>query len=157
MKRIEWLTERKVAVVCVVILVGVSVIPVIKQAGFFKNKVADVAVQSGNGDILQYASVEQAHSPAPAPNPATVDQSYPDDGLAYMYKYVVEAGDSYSSVVRKAIDAHIAEAKMAASDAAKTAAVAAIVQAAHAPLVEVGEQVAIKKDVVANALAAAMQ
>lgn len=173
-------TEKKIALACVAVLVGVSVFPAIKYAGSFGNPADATSVLNAHrlsesivdvAPAARSAAENVTESPTAGPSEMAPAQSG-NEAVSHAagvessvgakadtvhdrtYRYTAIAGGSYTLAVRQAIQAYIVEKGITVDAARQLEAEVAIVNAAGAPSLELGETVTIAEADIAKELPA---
>ena len=145
-------TEKKVALVCAAVLVGLSIFPVLKYSGLLDSADgASSALHSTQQEATQQAPVEEKVAEEAATEEAPAAEQTP----VATYSYTAEAGGSYTLAARQAVDKYVTENKLSVDESQRLAAEVNLVNAAGAPYLEVGQVVNISRADVAKELPAA--
>ena len=167
------ITEKRVALVCAVVLVGVSVTAAWRQH-YSQQQQEEIVI----GREVESEDAPRVAEDAPAPSvaaeaepPAAEPSSQPEapqpaaeapaptedrtaapaaDASANDYVYTSVAGSSYTEFARQAIASYASTAQLSLSPAAQLNAEVALVNEAGAPLLEIGEEVVIARTAVAT-------
>lgn len=173
-------TEKKVALVCAAVLVGLSIFPVLKYSGLLGGADgASSALHSTQQEVSQQVSTEEkavketpAEQTLVAEGAKTEETTQAETQVAEevkteevakpaaepskdTYSYTAEAGGSYTLAARQAVNNYIAEKKLSVDESQRLAAEVNLVNAAGAPYLEVGQVVNISRADVAKELPAA--
>lgn len=182
MKKRGKITEKRVALVCAVVLVLLSVYPVVRKTDvvteitsrFFGSGQVETVADSTENDIQQTEEVADEETVAESKTEDIAESSefteansadeaaestektesaeQPKVSSAGEYTYVAEAGDSYTVFARQSVDKYLTEKQAEASSEQRLVAEVTLTNAAGAPYLEIGDKVVIQKSAVAAAL-----
>lgn len=141
-------TEKRVALVCAAVLLGLLVYPVLKYAGLLGGDDSSV-LRSGQRKTTRQAIVSEKKTTKEAP---VAEQTSVAEKPKDTYNYTAEAGGSYTLAARQAINSYIDEEKISVDDSRRLVAEVNLVNAAGAPYLEIGQAVTISRADVAKEL-----
>ena len=142
------LTEKRVALFLAVLLVLLSVIAVVRNSNVLDDMKSGVAGWFSRDEKKED---EKADESSDAKQDEKDDTSTSNSG-AQAHTFTAAAGDSFTGFARTAIAEYATTEKLQLSDAQKLAAEVSLVNAAGAPLLEVGQKVEIAPEKVVAAL-----
>ena len=161
MRKIRF-SQKQFALLCAVVLVVVSVVAMVRQSGWMsdaqrqlggnttktepqKNETADKADTVEQKDT---AKKDDSNTQPAAKEEQTEAKVAPQDS----YAYTAKSGDSYTALARDAIAQYAKAKKIDVTAEQLLQAEVELVNAAGAPLLDIGQTVGITKDAVAQAL-----
>lgn len=164
MRKIRF-SQKQFALLCAVVLVAVSVVAIVRQSGWVsdaqrqlggnttktepqKTETADKADKVEQKDTVKK---DDSNTQPAAKEEQTEAKVAPQDS----YAYTAKSGDSYTALARDAIAQYASAKKIDVTAEQQLQAEVELVNAAGAPLLDIGQSVSITKDVVARALQAA--
>lgn len=165
MLRRKIFTEKKVALVCAAVLIGLSIFPVLKYAGVLDS--ADGPSSLHNAQQAPAVEEKAAEGTSAAEQVPVVEETETEEfkteevaqpateSSEDVYSYTAEAGGSYTLAVRQAVSSYVTENNLSVDESQLLAAEVNIVNAAGAPYLEIGEVVTISRADVAKEFPAA--
>lgn len=159
------LTERRIALICAVVLVLLSVTAAFRQQGWWQRTAP--APQQAQTNTQQTSTSPSIDSPADTTTPPTSQTETPVAAPAEQpaqtpakqtpndaYSYTAVSGSSYTEFARQAITDYAAAHKLTPSPDQVMSAEISLTNNAGAPLLEIGQAVTIERDAVAQSLRA---
>ena len=164
MRKIRF-SQKQFALLCAVVLVVVSVVSMVRQSGWMSDaqrelgenttktepQKTDTADKAETVEQKDTAKKDDSNTQPVAKEEQTEVKVAPQDS----YAYTAKSGDSYTALARDAIAQYVKAKKIEVTAAQQLQAEVELVNAAGAPLLDIGQSVSITKDVVARALQAA--
>ena len=164
MRKIRF-SQKQFALLCAVVLVVVSVVAMVRQSGWMSDaqrelgenttktepQKTDTADKAETVEQKDTAKKDDSNTQPAAKEEQTEAKVAPQDS----YAYTAKSGDSYTALARDAIAQYAKAKKIEVTAAQQLQAEVELVNAAGAPLLDIGQSVSITKDVVARALQAA--
>lgn len=161
MRKIRF-SQKQFALLCAVVLVAVSVVAMVRQSGWVsdaqrqlggnttktepqKTETADKADKVEQKDTVKK---DDSNTQPAAKEEQPEAKVTPQDS----YAYTAKSGDSYTALARDAIAQYAKAKKIEVTAAQQLLAEVELVNAAGAPLLDIGQSVSITKDAVAQAL-----
>lgn len=158
-------SQKQFALLCAVVLVVVSVVAMVRQSGWMSDAQRELG---GNTTKTEPQKTDTADKAETVEQKDTVKkddsntqpaakEEQPEAKVAPQdsYAYTAKSGDSYTALARDAIAQYAKAKKIEVTAAQQLQAEVELVNAAGAPLLDIGQSVSITKDVVARALQAA--
>ncbi|MCA0227912.1 hypothetical protein LCH21_00460 [Patescibacteria group bacterium] len=158
-------SQKQFALLCAVVLVVVSVVAMIRQSGWMSDAQREL---DGNTTKTEPQKTETADKADTVEQKDTAKKDDSNTQLAAKgeqpeakvtpqdsYAYTAKSGDSYTALARDAIAQYAKAKKIEVTAAQQLQAEVELVNAASAPLLDIGQTVSITKDAVARALQAA--
>ena len=164
MRKIRF-SQKQFALLCAVVLVVVSVVAMVRQSGWMSDaqrelgenttktepQKTDTADKAETVEQKDTAKKDDSNTQPVAKEEQTEVKVAPQDS----YAYTAKSGDSYTALARDAIAQYAKAKDIEVTAAQQLQAEVELVNAAGAPLLDIGQSVSITKDVVARALQAA--
>lgn len=167
MRKIRF-SQKQFALLCAVVLVVVSVVAMVRQSGWMsdaqrqlggnttktesqKSEAADKADKVEQKETAESAKKDDSNTQPAAEEQQPEAKVTPQDS----YAYTVKSGDSYTALARDAIAQYAKTMKIEVTAVQQLQAEVELVNAAGAPLLDIGQRVSITEDAVAQALRAA--
>ena len=164
MRKIRF-SQKQFALLCAVVLVVVSVVAMVRQSGWMSDaqrqlggnttktepQKTDTADKAETVEQKDTAKKDDSNTQPAAKEEQPEAKATPQDS----YAYTAKSGDSYTALARDAIAQYAKAKKIEVTAAQQLQAEVELVNAAGAPLLDIGQSVSITKDVVARALQAA--
>ena len=164
MRKIRF-SQKQFALLCAVVLVVVSVVSMVRQSGWMSDaqrelgenttktepQKTDTADKAETVEQKDTAKKDDSNTQPAAKEEQTEAKVTPQDS----YAYTAKSGDSYTALARDAIAQYAKAKEIEVTAAQQLQAEVELVNAAGAPLLDIGQSVSITKDVVARALQAA--
>ena len=164
MRKIRF-SQKQFALLCAVVLVVVSVVSMVRQSGWMSDaqrelgenttktepQKTDTADKAETVEQKDTAKKDDSNTQPAAKEEQTEAKVAPQDS----YAYTAKSGDSYTALARDAIAQYAKAKDIEVTAAQQLQAEVELVNAAGAPLLDIGQSVSITKDVVARALQAA--
>ena len=164
MRKIRF-SQKQFALLCAVVLVVVSVVSMVRQSGWMSDaqrelgenttktepQKTDTADKAETVEQKDTAKKDDSNTQPVAKEEQTEVKVAPQDS----YAYTAKSGDSYTALARDAIAQYAKAKDIEVTAAQQLQAEVELVNAAGAPLLDIGQSVSITKDVVARALQAA--
>ena len=164
MRKIRF-SQKQFALLCAVVLVAVSVVAMVRQSGWMSDaqrelgenttktepQKTDTADKADTVEQKDTAKKDGSNTQPAAKEEQTEAKVAPQDS----YAYTAKSGDSYTALARDAIAQYAKAKDIEVTAAQQLQAEVELVNAAGAPLLDIGQSVSITKDVVARALQAA--
>lgn len=161
MRKIRF-SQKQFALLCAVVLVAVSVVAMVRQSGWMSDaqrqldgnttktepQKTDTADKAGTVEQKDTAKKDDSNA-QPA---AKEEQPEAKVTLQDSYAYTAKSGDSYTALARDAIAQYAKAKDIEVTAAQQLQAEVELVNAAGAPLLDIGQTVSIAKDAVAQAL-----
>ena len=164
MRKIRF-SQKQFALLCAVVLVVVSVVAMVRQSGWMSDAQRELG---GNTTKTEAQKTDAADK---ADKVEQIDTAKKDDSNAQpvtkeeqpeakvtpqdSYAYTAKSGDSYTALARDAIAQYAKAKDIEVTAGQQLQAEVELVNAAGAPLLDIGQSVNITKDAVAQALQAA--
>ena len=164
MRKIRF-SQKQFALLCAVVLVAVSVVAMVRQSGWMSDaqrqldgntaktepQKTDTADKADTVEQKDTAKKDVSNAQPAADEQQPEAKVTPQDS----YAYTAKSGDSYTALARDAIAQYAKDKKIEVTAAQQLQAEVELVNAASAPLLDIGQTVSITKDAVARALQAA--
>ena len=165
MRKIRF-SQKQFALLCAVVLIVVSVVAMVRQSGWMSDAQRELGGNTTKTEPQKTETVEQkdiakkddsnTQLAAKEEQPAVKEEQpevkvTPQDS----YAYTAKSDDSYTALARDAIAQYASAKKIELTAAQQLQAEVELVNAAGAPLLDIGQTVSITKDAVARALQAA--
>ena len=164
MRKIRF-SQKQFALLCAVVLVVVSVVSMVRQSGWISDaqrqlgentaktepQKTETADKADTVEQKDTAKKDDSNTQPVAKEEQTEVKVAPQDS----YAYTAKSGDSYTALARDAIAQYAKAKDIEVTAAQQLQAEVELVNAAGAPLLDIGQSVSITKDVVARALQAA--
>ena len=164
MRKIRF-SQKQFALLCAVVLVVVSVVAMVRQSGWMSDaqrqlggnttktepQKTETADKADTVEQKDTAKKDDSNTQPAAKEEQPETKVTPQDS----YAYTAKSGDSYTALVRDAIAQYAKAKDIEVTAAQQLQAEVELVNAAGAPLLDIGQSVSITKDVVARALQAA--
>lgn len=161
MRKIRF-SQKQFALLCAVVLVAVSVVAMVRQSGWVSDaqrqlgenttktqpQKTDTADKADKVERKDTAKKDDSNTQPAAKEEQTEAKVAPQDS----YAYTAKSGDSYTALARDAIAQYAKAKKIEVTAAQQLLAEVELVNAAGAPLLDIGQLVSITKDAVAQAL-----
>ena len=161
MRKIRF-SQKQFALLCAVVLVAVSVVAMVRQSGWMSDaqrqlggnttktepQKTETADKADTVEQKDAAKKDDSNTQPAAKEEQAEAKVTPQDS----YAYTAKSGDSYTALARDAIAQYAKAKKIEVTAAQQLQAEVELVNAAGAPLLEIGQSVSITKDAVAQAL-----
>ena len=161
MRKIRF-SQKQFALLCAVVLVVVSVVAMVRQSGWMSDaqrelgenttktepQKTDTADKAETVEQKDTAKKDDSNTQPAAKEEQTEAKVAPQDS----YAYTAKSGDSYTALARDAIAQYAKAKKIEVTAEQLLRAEVELVNAAGAPLLDIGQTVSITKDAVAQAL-----
>ena len=161
MRKIRF-SQKQFALLCAVVLVVVSVVAMVRQSGWMSDaqrelgenttktepQKTDTADKAETVEQKDTAKKDDSNTQPAAKEEQTEAKVAPQDS----YAYTAKSGDSYTALARDAIAQYAKAKDIEVTAAQQLQAEVELVNAAGAPLLDIGQTVSITKDAVAQAL-----
>ena len=161
MRKIRF-SQKQFALLCAVVLVVVSVVAMVRQSGWMSDaqrqlggnttktepQKTDTADKAETVEQKDTAKKDDSNTQPAAKEEQPEAKVAPQDS----YAYTAKSGDSYTALARDAIAQYAKAKKIEVTAAQQLQAEVELVNAAGAPLLDIGQTVSITKDAVAQAL-----
>ena len=161
MRKIRF-SQKQFALLCAVVLVVVSVVSMVRQSGWMSDaqrelgenttktepQKTDTADKAETVEQKDTAKKDDSNTQPVAKEEQTEVKVAPQDS----YAYTAKSGDSYTALARDAIAQYAKAKDIEVTAAQQLQAEVELVNAAGAPLLEIGQSASITKDAVARAL-----
>ena len=161
MRKIRF-SQKQFALLCAVVLVVVSVVAMVRQSGWMSDaqrqldgnttktepQKTDTADKAETVEQKDTAKKDDSNTQPAAKEEQTEAKVAPQDS----YAYTAKGGDSYTALARDAIAQYAKAKEIEVTAAQQLQAEVELVNAASAPLLDIGQTVSITKDAVAQAL-----
>ena len=161
MRKIRF-SQKQFALLCAVVLVAVSVVAMVRQSGWMSDAQRQLGGNTTKTEPQKTETADKADTveqkdtvkkDGSNTQPAAKEQQpeakvTPQDS----YAYTAKSGDSYTALARDAIAQYAKAKKIEVTAAQQLQAEVELVNAASAPLLDIGQTVSITKDAVAQAL-----
>lgn len=161
MRKIRF-SQKQFALLCAVVLVVVSAGAMVRQSGWMSDAQQELGGNSTKTEPQKTETANKANTVEQKdtakkddsnPQPAAKEEQ-PEAKVAPQdsYAYTAKSGDSYTALARDAIAQYAKAKKIEVTAAQQLQAEVELVNAAGAPLLDIGQTVGITKDAVAQAL-----
>lgn len=161
MRKIRF-SQKQFALLCAVVLVAVSVVAMVRQSGWMSDaqrqldgnttktepEKTDTADKADKVEQKDTVKKDDSNTQPAAKEQQPEAKVTPQDS----YEYTAKSGDSYTALARDAIAQYAKAKKIEVTAAQQLEAEVELVNAAGAPLLDIGQTVSITKDAVAQAL-----
>lgn len=161
MRKIRF-SQKQFALLCAVVLVAVSVVAMVRQSGWMSDaqrelggnttktepQKTETADKADTVEQKDTAKKDDSNTQPAAKEEQPEAKVTPQDS----YAYTAKSGDSYTALARDAIAQYAKAKKIEVTAAQQLQAEVELVNAAGAPLLDIGQTVSITKDAVAQAL-----
>ena len=151
--KIVRVNQRRFALVCAIVLVALAVITTLRESDFFAAAQSTppattkaAAPKAPAKDTVAKADTASKADKAAKAAPKASKEAKPTTAApspAVDYSYVAQPGDTYTGFVRQAISSYAAQHKLALTAQQQLEAEVALTNNAGAPLLDVGQKVAI--------------
>ena len=161
MRKIRF-SQKQFALLCAVVLVVVSVVAMVRQSGWMSDaqrqlggnttktepQKTETADKADTVEQKDTAKKDDSNTQPAAKEEQPEAKATPQDS----YAYTAKSGDSYTALARDAIAQYAKAKDIEVTAAQQLQAEVELVNAASAPLLDIGQTVSITKDAVAQAL-----
>ena len=161
MRKIRF-SQKQFALLCAVVLVVVSVVAMVRQSGWMSDaqrqldgnttktepQKTETADKADTVEQKDTAKKDDSNAQPAAKEERPEAKATPQDS----YAYTAKSGDSYTALVRDAIAQYAKAKKIEVTAAQQLQAEVELVNAASAPLLDIGQTISLTKDAVAQAL-----
>jgi len=164
MRKIRF-SQKQFALLCAVVLVVVSAGAMVRQSGWMSDAQQELGGNSTKTEPQKTETANKANTVEQKDTAKNDDsnvqpaakEEQPEAKVAPQdsYAYTAKSGDSYTALARDAIAQYAKAKKIEVTAAQQLQAEVELVNAAGAPLLDIGQTVGITKDAVAQALQAA--
>ena len=155
-------SHKQFALLCAVVLVVVSVVAMVRQSGWMSDAQQQLGENSTKTEPQKTETANKANTVKQkdtakkddSNTQPTAKEEQPEAKVTPQdsYAYTAKGGDSYTALARDAIAQYAKANKIEVTAAQQLQAEVELVNAAGAPLLDIGQTVSITKDAVAQAL-----